>query len=96
MKTILSNDIINVKTYFYRDQEGIPCLGMIIYKEQEIIEIPKINIDSLEIDTKYEQKVFSKDENRILYVPERKYEIKADVLKNEKGVICQSTRGGRA
>ena len=44
MKTILSNDIINVKTYFYRDKEGIPCLGMIIYKEQEIIEIPKINL----------------------------------------------------
>lgn len=96
MKTILSNDIINVKTYFYRDQEGIPCLGMIIYKEQEIIEIPKINIDSLGIDTKYEQKVLSRNEDRIYYVPERKYEIKADVLKNEKGFICQSTRGGRA
>lgn len=95
MKTILSNDIINVKTYFYRDKEGIPCLGMIIYKEQEIIEIPKINIDSLEIDTKYEQKVLSKNEDRIYYVPERKYEIKADVLKNEKGFICQSTGGGR-
>ena len=69
MKTILSNDIINVKTYFYRDQERIPCLGMIIYKEQEIIEIPKINIDSLEIDTKYEQKVLSRNEDRIYYVP---------------------------
>ena len=57
MKTILSNDIINVKTYFYRDQEGIPCLGMIIYKEQEIIEIPKMNINSLEINSKYEKKV---------------------------------------
>lgn len=63
--------------------------------EEHYGEIPKININSLEINSKYEQKVISKDENRILYVPERKYEIKADVLKNEKGFICQSTKRGR-